>query len=81
MTEYNFDKHDEIGYWTIDVDTSEQYGCFEHIVSGDGGGLWFVRDGEDGKLHLIDYDGVVELPKDVIIALRRFGFIVDSEFE
>lgn len=81
MAEYTFDKHDEIGYWTIDVDTNDWYGCFEHIADGEGGGLWFERDETDGKLRLTDYDGVTELPKDVILALRRFGFIVDTEFE
>lgn len=52
-------------------------GWFEHQKYGDecGGGLWF-----EGK-NLIDYDGTVELPKEVIEALRKLGFFVGEEFE
>ena len=44
---------------------------FEHTELGEDGGcggLWF----EDG--HLIDYDGVFELPIEIVRALETLGF-------
>lgn len=52
-------------------------GYFEHNSLGEdaAGGLWF-----EGK-ELIDYDGMTYLPKEVILTLRKAGFIVDADFE
>lgn len=52
-------------------------GYFEHVDLGDecGGGLWFE------KKQLEDYDGVPELPKDVIKGIRKLGYTVPREFE
>ena len=60
-----------------EIDPEKHRGWFEHEEHGDeyGGGLWF-----EGK-NLIDYDGTVELPKEVIEALRKLGFFVGEEFE
>ena len=62
---------------TVEIfDETPLRGYFEHEEYGDeyGGGLWF-----EGK-NLVDYDGVFELPKEVIQALRDLGFYVDPEF-
>ena len=55
----------------------DDFGYFEHEDYGDewGGGLWF-----EGK-NLIDYDGVYELPAEVIAGIRELGYIVAREFE
>ena len=64
--------------FTVEIfDETPLRGYFEHEEYGDeyGGGLWFK-----GK-NLVDYDGVFELPKEVIQALRDTGFYVGEEFE
>lgn len=58
------------GLWMVEISPSTQYGYFENIVTGAGGGLWF-----DGP-ELVDYDGVVELPKAVVDALAGAGYDV-----
>ena len=57
--------------YTVEVDTAAYYGWFEHNELGyeSGGGLWFG----DNKV-LIDYDGVFELPTEVIMVLHANGF-------
>jgi len=52
------------------------YGYFEHHVLGEecGGGLWF----EDGEL--VDYDGVYNLPLEVVIELENRGVLIDGIF-
>lgn len=52
-------------------------GYFEHNELGDNCAGELLFDG----LRLIDYDGVFELPKEVIQALRDTGFYVGEEFE
>lgn len=53
-------------------------GWFDHEEYGDecGGSLWF-----DNNMNLTDYDGVIELPKEVIQVIREMGFHVGEEFE
>lgn len=81
---YNFDKVAKVRKWEVKIDSAANYGSFEHDDFGEGGGLWFeVSDqstqGDAGrKLVLIDYDGVYELPKDVIEAIRSLGYIVED---
>jgi hypothetical protein len=70
----------------VEVDTKENYGYFERWRSFEKhdewiseGGLWFER--VDGKLNLMDYDGVYELAPAVIKILRGFGITVEEIFE
>ena len=55
----------------------ENRGYFEHHELGDNcaGELVF----EDGELY--DYDGVFELPKEVVKAVETAGFFVDEMFK
>ena len=60
--------------WTVYVDESGEPVGFEHSLMGDeggSGGLWF-----DGT-HLVDYDGVYNLPKGVIAICEKLGFNMD----
>lgn len=57
--------------WRVFVSPSTNYGYFEHEVMGEGGSLSF-----EGNM-LVDYDGVYELPKNVIKALR----LLDKTFD
>jgi hypothetical protein len=67
---YNF-KSVQVDKWEVSIDAGAQYGFFEHDDYGEGGGLWF----EDNSLR--DYDGVYELPKDVIEGIEALGFNAD----
>jgi hypothetical protein len=76
---YTFDKKAQVGQQLIQIDSKAQYGCFEHQELGDegpGGSLTF-----DDDKFLIDYDGVYELPRNVIKAIRQLGYIVGPDFE
>lgn len=68
---YNFDQVRTIGDYEIHFDSEAQYGCFEDIVDGGEGGLWF------DNFALVDYDGYYELPREVIQALKDMGLNVD----
>lgn len=68
---YNFDKVITVRKWETAIDQNAQYGCFEHDDYGEGGGLWFEDD------VLVDYDGVYELPLDVIEGIEKLGFNAD----
>lgn len=71
MALYLFDRVSKVGKWTVQIDTNEQYGFFEHDDYGEGGGLWLV----DNALE--DFDGVFELPSEVIEAIENCGFNAD----
>lgn len=60
----------EKGNWMVEISPTTQYGYFENVKTGSGGGLWF-----DGP-ELVDYDGVFELPKDVVDMLEGAGYDV-----
>lgn len=60
----------EQGCWEVKISPTTQYGYFENVKTGGGGGLWF-----DGP-ELVDYDGVFELPKDVVDMLAGAGYDV-----
>jgi hypothetical protein len=68
---YNFDKKTQVGKWSVEIDSEKQYGFFEHDDYGEGGGLWFVDS------MLVDYDGVYELPENVIKGIEDLGFNAD----
>ena len=72
---YNFDKKQQVGDWLVEVDTEKQYGYFESQEHGDGGGLWFTNN------ELVDYDGVYEIPKQVVMALQAMNLNVDYVLE
>lgn len=57
----------------------QMQGSFEHDELGDerGGGLWFQLD-EQGRMELIDYDGVPSLPQVIADYLRYYGFYLDE---
>jgi hypothetical protein len=79
MELYNFDKKTETANFSVMVDTKERHGYFEHHELGDECGGELLFELTDGKLELVDYDGVAVLPKQVIEALREMDFIVDKE--
>lgn len=64
--------------FTVEIfDETPLRGYFEHNELGDNCGGELLFDGTD----LIDYDGVFELPKEVVQALRDMSFYVGEEFE
>ena len=64
--------------FTVEIfDETPLRGYFEHNEIGDECAGELLFDG----LRLIDYDGVFELPKEVIQALRGMSFYVGEEFE
>jgi len=70
---YNFDLNLSTKRYAIEIDTLEQYGYFQSNHTGTEGGLWF-----DDR-ELIDYDGVVVLPKEVEQALIKAGYNTGEE--
>lgn len=72
MSEYNFNQDLSTERYTVQIDTSEQYGYFQNNNTGTEGGLWF-----DG-LRLSDYDGVPDLPKQVHAALVGAGYNLED---
>lgn len=84
MTEYNFTI--KLHPWAdvpnsgiIEIDPVALYGYFERKDGSEGGGLWFEDDGH--RLVLVDYDGVITLPRAIIECLRSNGATVDADFE
>ena len=57
------------GNFEVALATNGKYGYFEHNELGDllGGGMWF----RDGAIY--DYDGVYELPVEVVTELEVRG--------
>ena len=55
--------------YEVALNNNGDSGYFEHLLKGDmqSGGLWF----DNGELY--DYDGVYELPKEVIKELKNRG--------
>lgn len=43
-------------------------------------GLWFEVNA-DGKLELVDYDGIMSLPEQAIELLEEQGFVVGEDFK
>ncbi len=64
MTQHNFTQEKQIGNWKVFVSPSTNYGYFENVVTETSGGLWF-----NGRM-VTEYDGVFELPLNVVKALR-----------
>ena len=64
--------------FTVEIfDEKPLRGYFEHNELGDNCAGELLFDGHD----LVDYDGVFELPKEVIQMLRDMDFYVGEEFE
>ena len=64
--------------FTVEIfDEKPLRGYFEHNELGDNCAGELLFEGKD----LIDYDGVFELPKEVIQILRDMDFYVGEEFE
>lgn len=64
----------------VAIDTAAGYGYWEHRDGSEGGGLWFSHEAGQ-PMELQDYDGDYELPRQVIAALRAFGFTVGHEYD
>lgn len=83
MSDYNFIVLLQSLDYDIKIDLHEMYGYFDHQLGGEGG-LWFqFTENDEGlrQIELIDYDGVFQLPHQVIFALRNAGYVVDELFE
>lgn len=82
MSSYNFTVKLQTPVYEIKIDPQAKYGYFEHDELGEdsAGGLWF-EDAEMGQLRLADYDGVFQLPREVVAGLRHGGFCVPEDCE
>ena len=71
---YTYDLDLSTANYEIKIDVEKNYGYFEHNSHGDevAGGLWF-----SGK-ELVDYDGVFELPGEVLDSLKLWGCIFEE---
>jgi hypothetical protein len=74
---YTFNKVKKVGKWEVSIDEESMYGYFEHDDFGEGGGIWFEKNA-DGVLEVSDFDGVFQLPNDVISVIRELGFVVED---
>ena len=77
---YDFTQVTTVGNWEVKIDPARNFGCFERETDGECGGLWFEATSVDGRLGLVDYDGVFELSEQVKAAIRSFGHIVGEGF-
>jgi len=75
---YTFNQIIDTRNFQIWIDLDRKYGYFEHKEVGDdcAGGLWF-----DGCMFLNDYDGVYELPGEIIRELSSRCYIDAEEFQ
>lgn len=61
------------GMYEVKVSPLTRFGMYQHSLRPAlAGRLWF-----DGN-ELVDYDGLVHLPRDVCLALNRNGFVVSA---
>ncbi len=70
---YSFDRTAVKDGFKVELDTCADYGCWEWPDGSEGGGLWL----SGGELE--DYDGVFELPRPVVGALRDLGVAVSDD--
>ena len=75
---YTFVKDLSTPQWTVKIDTDWNYGYFERCRDGEGGGLWFSRNDDNGEIELIDYDGMAALPASMVKVLRDAGYYLDE---
>jgi len=75
---YNYNQVIDTRNFEICIDLNAKYGYFEHKLLGEdcAGGLWF-----DECMFLQDYDGVYELPSEVIRELSSRSYIDAEEFQ
>ena len=71
-TNHNMAQEAQVGNWKVFVSPSTNYGYFENQVSGTSGGIWF-----EGRM-VTEYDGVYELPANVIMALQKLNKTFDA---
>ncbi len=69
----NWESKSIVGDYDIGIEPGTNHGWFEHHKLGEeaGGGLWFDEEG-----ILEDYDGVFNLPEDVVKGIRELGYKV-----
>ena len=82
MSNYNWDfkLKTKLGREVL-VDSKAKYGYWERLDGSEGGGLWFETATEpafENRLELVDYDGYMELPKDIEPALQEAGFLIQG---
>ena len=80
LVEPKYDQIERIGKWVTYICVAsasnscrEHRGYFEHDDLGEGGGLWFT------DWELVDYDGVYELPEEVVKAIKILDFSLGEE--
>ena len=74
--EPKYDQIKRVGKWVTYIAEDgerEHRGYFEHDDLGEGGGLWFT------DWELVDYDGVYELPEEVVKAIKMLDFSMGEE--
>ena len=76
-TKYYFDIKVQAGKYTLEIDTVNKHGSFEHNELGDESAGELSFEGAE----LVDYDGVFALPKSVCAALRQLGYKVSEAQE
>lgn len=69
---HNFTQETQVGNWKVFVSPSTNYGYFESQITEKQGGIWFK-----GRM-VIEYDGVFELPSDVVKALKKLRKTFDK---
>lgn len=72
MQLYHFNQDLSTERYTVQIDTTAQYGYFQNDTTGTEGGLWFADNA------LIDYDGVFELPNEVFSALTTANYNLED---
>jgi len=69
----NYDKEIQIGKYQIKIDTSKDYGYFEHDDLGeDDGGSFTIEDNE-----VVEMDGCFAIPEDVAEGILKLGYEID----
>jgi len=60
-------------HFNIWMEPTNEYAYFEHDEVGDdiAGGMWF------NNKELVDYDGVFELPSEIIVLMESQGYNMD----
>jgi hypothetical protein len=65
------------GSYQIEIDPAARYGRYKHALYDQGGSLYFCPN-DEGSLELVDFDGMMCLPRDVRLGLVKAGFVVEN---